>query len=101
MQPTLRTAANGHLHLELNDAPDHQWQWLNTHLEAMGFQRVGEPVLTVSQSIFPDFRRGELRLLAGYDDYAGFYLLAESADGDEVLRLAFVALGATFNATPG
>lgn len=56
-----------------------------------GFLRWGiwfPPIL--DEGIYPSFRRWEKRILAGWDNWFGYYLLADNAESDVFLR-AFYA----------
>jgi hypothetical protein len=82
----LYTAANGHLTLDFDDAPETLWEAVEAHLLSEGFVREGTEVLGPDQSIYPHFVRGSLTLAAGWDIWSGKYLLAQSDDGDNFLR---------------
>jgi hypothetical protein len=83
---TLKTAANGHLQLCFEHGSPFSAFWLRFKLQFIHrFSREGHRVLGPGQVIVPDFVRGKIRLLAGWDDWSGYYLLSESAAGDEFL----------------
>ena len=95
MKPTLHTAANGHLTLNLNDESSECWPQIVARLESeFGLRRVGAKVLGVSEGIHPSFEGPEFTLLAGWDNWSGEYLLSESASGDAFLRKLFDELSA-------
>ena len=50
------------------------------------FARQGQRILGTGEALFPDFVRGNIRLLADYESLVGFTLSAESAEADTFLR---------------
>jgi hypothetical protein len=95
MKPTLHTAANGHLTINLNDESSTYWPRLQRRLEReLGFKRVGSGVLGMDEGIHPSFEGPEFRLLSGWDNWSGEYLLSESAAGDSFLSKLFDELEA-------
>lgn len=89
-EPTanLTTAANGHCHLCFGRASPLFALWLRLKLQFLyGFQREGRRVHDFDAVISLDFVRGNIRLLAGRDNWSGLYLLSESAAGDDFLRV--------------
>jgi hypothetical protein len=52
-----------------------------------GFRRTGQRVLgVVDESVYLDFVRGPVKLLAGRDNWCGFHLLADDRESDAFLR---------------
>lgn len=95
MNPTLHTAANGHLTLNLNELPDSYWLSLAENLiKFRGFKRVGSPVIGVNEQIHQSFQCAEFALAAGWDNWSGHYLLSESVAGDVFLQKLFNQLRA-------
>ena len=87
MNPTLHTAANGHLALDLNESSDAHWLSLTEYLiKLRGFKRTGSPVIGVDEQIHQDFQCAEFTLAAGWDNWSGHYLLSESVAGDAFLQ---------------
>ena len=41
----------------------------------------------LDEVIAPDFVRDNIRLLAGWDNWSGYYLLSENAAGDDFLSV--------------
>jgi len=86
-------AANGHFSLECGDLPDSYWQLIVEVLEKEeGFGRSGCPVLGAGEMIHEDFVSECFTLSAGWDNWSGHYLLANSAEGDEFLQQLFERL---------
>ena len=86
-QPSLSTAANGHLMLSIDSAQSERWASLQKVLEtALGYRREGDTIAGFDEGIAPDFVNGEIRIHAGWDNWSGHYLLAVCVAGDEVLR---------------
>lgn len=90
MTASVHRAANGHLSLELGDAPDAAWSDLTALLvNEYKFTRVGSAVLGAGAQIHQSFQAPEFTLAAGWDNWTGHYLLSESAEGDAFIeRLA-------------
>ena len=51
-----------------------------------GFRREGPRLLTLDDAIFPSFVRGSTTILAGWDNWLGYYFLAQDAEGEAVLE---------------
>jgi hypothetical protein len=80
----LSLAANGYLQLTMSPLSAACWRWklALTH----GSKREGRPTHGLDEAIYPDFVRGDLRLMAGWDIWSDHYLLSSSEAGDEFLR---------------
>ncbi|MCC8998135.1 MAG: hypothetical protein LM522_01350 [Candidatus Contendobacter sp.] len=83
------TAANGHVSLAFPKTTP----WLAFRLALTlrfkhGFRREGRRVFGFDETIVPDFVRGDIRLLAGWDNWSGVYLLADSPEADTFLNEA-------------
>jgi hypothetical protein len=99
----LHHAANGHLMLELGSVDSALWSALAHHLEdELGFTRTGHVVTGVDEGIRQGFQRDELVLAAGWDPWAGDYLLSYCVAADDLLRALFAGIGPddTFRANP-
>jgi hypothetical protein len=84
----LETAANGHLTLNWPTAGRLSYTLLCWRLQFRhGFRRAGDQIAGYGEVIFPAFVRGGLRLLSGWDNWSGYYLLSEDEAGDEFLKL--------------
>ncbi|MDD4963723.1 MAG: hypothetical protein PHI11_07390 [Gallionella sp.] len=84
----LTTAANGHLQLCFERASPLFALWLRLKLQFVhGFRREGHRVRGLNEVIVPNFVRGNIRLLAGWDNWSGYYLLSESVSGDDFLSV--------------
>ena len=85
---TLDRAANGHAVL-------HTESWLVAmKLSAIlclqhGFRRCGEKVVGFDETLYPDFVRGNLRILAGWDHWMGYHFLSDGAEADQFLTAFF------------
>lgn len=87
MPITLDEVANGHLSLNLNDAPEACWTALTKRLQTeFGFSRTGKAVLAADSTIYQDFASAEFTLAAGCDCWYGNYLLSDSVMGDGFLK---------------
>ena len=83
----LDRTANGHLTLTIADPGILDLILLRLRLRFLhGFRREGIRIFGPDEQIAPDFVRGNLRLLAGYDDWSGLYLLAKDEQGDSFLE---------------
>jgi hypothetical protein len=90
MNPTLDTAANGHLTLSFNELSDACWLSLAENLiKLQGFKRLGSPVIGVDEKIHQNFQCAEFSLAAGWDNWSGHYLLSDSVAGDVFLKKLF------------
>lgn len=90
MKLSLHTAANGHLSLEFGDYGSALWQAVSRYLEVdLGFRRVGETVAGIDEGIRQSFEFDGMSISAGWDNWSGDYLLANSQTGDELLRTIF------------
>lgn len=95
MNPTLHTAANGHLTLSFNELSDSCWLLPAENLTTRrGFKRVGSPIIGVSEQIHQSFQRAEFNLAASWDNWSGHYLLSESVADDVFLQKLFNQLRA-------
>lgn len=93
MTPRLHRAANDHLTLDFETVDTPLWSAIATHLEStLGFARVGHAVEGAGEGIHPDFRKGDVRLSAGWDEWSGDYLLANCARGDALLTSLFAVI---------
>ena len=102
MPPSLQHAANGHLTLALDCVGSALWSTLAHHLEdELGFARTGSEVKGVDEGIHHDFRRDELVLAAGWDNWSGDYLLSSSVEADDLLRKLFAGIGPDDTFRPG
>lgn len=90
MNPTLYTAANGHLTINFNESSDSSWIALSEDLTSLhGFQRVGSPVIGLSEQIHQSYHCAEFNLAAGWDIWCGYYLLSDTVAGDVFLEKLF------------
>ncbi|AKS09822.1 hypothetical protein [Pseudomonas trivialis] len=90
MNPTLHTAANGHLTMNLDGLSDADWLSLAEDLvQHQGFNRAGSPAMGLSEHIHPSFQCAEFSLAAGWDIWSGHYLLSDSVAGDVFLQKLF------------
>jgi len=88
--PFIHTAANGHQSLESGAADPAWWLRACTYLEkVLCFSRTGKTEERLDEAIHQSFERGDLVLLAGWDNWSGNYLLTESDEGDKVLHHLF------------
>jgi len=87
MSASVHRAANGHLVMELGDASDSVWADLTARLvNEYKLTPVGIPVLGAEEKIHQSFQSPEFTLAAGWDNWSGHYLLAESAQGDAFIE---------------
>ena len=84
-EPLLTVAANGHLFLTFEEFETPQWQEALTWLANQAFQQTGDTVKGLDEALLPSFVRHSVSIAAGYDNWAGSYLLAECLQGDAVL----------------
>jgi hypothetical protein len=90
MSLKIHTAANGHLSLEFGEYDSPLWHDVSVYLERdLGFTREGEVVAGFDEGIRQSFERGDILISAGWDNWSGDYLLANSRSGDEVLHALF------------
>src|SRR3990167_5282661 len=90
MNPTLDTAANGHLTLSFNELSDACWLLLAENLiKLRGFKRLGSPVISIDEKIHQNFQCAVFSLAAGWDNWSGHYLLSNSVVGDVFLQKLF------------
>lgn len=83
MNPSLDTAANGHLTLSFNELSDSCWLSLAENLvKIRRFKRLGSPVIGSDEKIHQNFQCAEFNLAAGWDNWSGHYLLSDSVAGD-------------------
>ena len=93
MNPSLYIAANGHVVLEFGDYDSLAYQQMCAKLEnELGFSRHGPTVAGFDEGVCPSFLRAELEISAGWDNWSGSYLLANSDAGDAVLRSLYADL---------
>ena len=86
MPLALHTAANGHLSLEFGSYDSELWRTVARHLETeLGFHRKGEVVAGFDEGIRQSFECEGVSISAGWDNWSGDYLLANSSEGDELL----------------
>lgn len=85
----LEVAANGRLMATQPNPGASSRGRLGIWLWFQGFRKDGAGVVGPDEAIFPDYVRADLRLNAGWDPYAGRYLLAADEAGDAFLRSAF------------
>lgn len=83
-------AANGHLTLSRPSAGPLLYSLLCWRLRLRhGLRREGREVISPDDIILPDFVTAGLRLGAGWDNWSGYYLIAQDGAGDTFLeRLA-------------
>ena len=84
-EPLLTVAANGHLFLTFEEFETPQWQEALAWLANQAFQQTGDTVKGLDEALLPSFVRDTVSIAAGYDNWAGSYLLAECLQGDAVL----------------
>ncbi|MCS0628852.1 hypothetical protein NX786_05855 [Telluria mixta] len=93
MNPSLHIAANGHLNLDFGDYDSVAYQQACAKLEnELGFARHGGIVAGLDEGVCPSFLRAELEISAGWDNWSGSYLLANSDAGDAILRRLYAEL---------
>jgi hypothetical protein len=93
MNPSLSIAANGHLTLDFGDYDSVAYQQVCAKLEnELGFVRHGRTVAGLDEGVSPSFTRAELEISAGWDNWSGSYLLANSDAGDAILRRLYAEL---------
>lgn len=94
LAPQLTSAANGHLILSLEEAPDNLWSVLLTHLWRLGGLKVEHDGMVhgFDTVIGPHVQLGPALLKSGWDHWSGYYLLSESPDGDALLRQLYAWL---------
>ena len=93
MNPSLSIAANGHVTLDFGDYDSVPYQQVCAKLEnELGFCRHGDTVAGLDEGISPSFLRSELEISAGWDNWSGSYLLANSDAGDAILRRLYAEL---------
>ncbi|MCP8462562.1 hypothetical protein NK553_01220 [Pseudomonas sp. ZM23] len=80
--------AKGHLSLNMEDDPANQWPSLLEHLHALGAATVQHDHIggTFDVTIGPHFRLGDVLLKSGWDNWSGYYLIADCAQGDAILQ---------------
>jgi hypothetical protein len=81
--------ANGHLAIWTNS-------WIRATSIAIrlrwfhGFKRTGKRIMTpIDESIYPDFVRGNVRILAGWEGHEGYHFLATNEESDAFLEKFF------------
>lgn len=86
--PLLTLAANGHLALSMEDDSDLRWSTLIKQCRALGVATIehGGMIKTLDSTIGPHFLLGSTLLLSGWDIWSGYYLMADSPEGDALLR---------------
>lgn len=84
----LHTAANKHSMLEFGDYDTEVWRVAVALLEQeLGFHRTGELVAGLDEGILPSFEKASMKIDAGWDNWAGMYLLANCPSGDDLLAM--------------
>lgn len=92
-KPRLHTAENGRVSIDFEEYDSPQWFEAVSVLEKeQGFVRTGEALIGMDEGILPSFVKGGVSIAAGWDNWSGSYLLSESSEGDEVLKLLFTKL---------
>ena len=87
MQLSLNSAANSHLMLEFNDAPDSLWLRAGEILvNEYCCRRAGQTCDAAGQMIFQDFKTDAFQIESGWDNWSGYYLLSTSTESDVILR---------------
>lgn len=93
MNPSLSAAANGHLSLDFGDYDSVAYQEVCAKLaNELGFARHGRTVAGLDEGVSPSFLRAELEISAGWDNWSGSYLLANSDAGDAILQCFYAEL---------
>lgn len=93
MNKSLYIAANGHVALDFGDYDSAAYQRACVKLEnELGFSRQGDTVAGLDEGISPSFLRAKLEISAGWNNWCGSYLLANSDEGDEILRRLYAEL---------
>jgi hypothetical protein len=94
--PLLSRTAQGHLSLDMEDDPGNLWPSLLERLRTLGASGVDHDHMgsTVDASIGPHFRLGDVQLKSGWDNWSGYYLMADSAAGDALLQELYAWLRA-------
>ena len=93
MNPSLSIAANGHVTLDFGEYDSVAYHQVCAKLEnELGFSRQGDTVSGLDEGISPSFLRAELEISAGWNDWSGTYLLANSDAGDAILRRLYAEL---------
>ncbi len=88
MQISLDPAANSHLMLAFNDAPDSLWiKACEILINEYRCLRQGQTCDAVDQMIFQNFETESFLLESGWDNWSGYYLLSTSNNGDALLRV--------------
>ena len=83
-------AANGHLMIEFGEYDSSQWFLaVNILQNELNFTREGQAVMGMDEGIMPSFVKGDITIDAGWDNWSGNYLLSESFEGDELLKVIF------------
>lgn len=73
--------------LDFSDYDSLPYQQACAKLEnELGFVRRGRTVAGIDEGISPSFLRADLEISAGWDNWSGSYLLANSDAGDAILR---------------
>lgn len=83
--PTLITAANGHNWLVFDALNTPEWRVARDWLSREGFIESGAAIRGLDEAILPSLVRRGVALAAGFDNWSGYYLLAECNEGDQVL----------------
>ena len=86
-------AANGYVTLDFGDFDSVPYQQACAKLETeLGFARYGDTVAGLDEGVSPSFLRADLEISAGWDNWSGSYLLANSDAGDAILRHLYAEL---------
>ena len=83
--PLLSIAANGRYFLTFEDSEDAIWELALNWLASQGFLTEGEAFDGLGQVVYPSFVKGDLEISAGWDNWSGNNLLAETPETDHVL----------------
>ena len=82
----LATAANGHAWIHTRSAA-RAWRISLLLMFRHGFRRRGSWVPGIAgEAVYPDYRRGKLRILSGWDDCVGYDFLSDDEETDRFLE---------------
>ena len=86
LEGCFHTAANGRLGYEIYLAtPDFIDVAADLLRERFGFSKARSPVVGFDE-VITDCHKGDVKLLLGWDNWSGFYVLADSPLGDAVVK---------------
>ena len=95
MQPIMFVAANKHLCIDFGTCDAASYKKACFELEqTFGFGRKGNTVAGLDEGIWPSFRNAKTEISTGWDTWSGDYLLSNSSEGDQILRLVFAQIHA-------